>query len=315
MLTLAALSFSLTDQALAVAGQIALTVLGSTYSDELATAFKNANDTFTRPAESVAWLRYVDRPPFNLITFDHWHFHPLPYNTTGGPVLPNLQEDDLQTALIGSSSLLTELQKNALNRPWTWAFAAKVVLGAIVDSLSPLHTTELFSSDFPNGDNSGRAFTVVYGGQRTTLFKAWESGCGTFSDNLTFGLSDWVNIENMATTLMSQWPRPATKYSAQTAIAESHVFDTTVTYAGLKPGATLPSAYIANCSAQTRKNVAYAGYAIADVFSGIRVPTGGKRGVEKEGAGVRGSEVASWVVMGTLAPVAGYLLWRVIRKN
>jgi hypothetical protein len=72
-------------------------------------------------------------------------------------------------------------------------------------------------------------------------------------------------------------------------------------------------AYVANCTAQTHRSIAYAGYAIADVFAQVRVPSFA-RATKEVSEGARGSEVAAWVVMGGLAPLAAVLVWKLTRK-
>lgn len=319
LFVLASFGFSWVDQALATAGQIAMNLLGPSYSEPLAAIFSAATDEFSRPAQAAAWTRYADRAPFHIASFNHWHFYPSPYAPTGSPTTSHIQDDNLRSVVYGSSSVLYDLRTNTFTRPWTFAWAAKVVMGGIPDTFSPLHTTELFSADFPDGDASGRAFPVTLRGQSTTLFAAWESGCGAFSDNLTFTASDWASIDALAETLVAEFARPAT-YSAPTTLTATTYFTQRVVYAGVTRGGALTDAYIANCTAETRKRVAHAGYALADYFSLFTIPNfddaarriSGPKAVLAEDSddGVPPSEIASWVLMVVLAPAAVFLIWK-----
>jgi hypothetical protein len=330
---LAPLCLSWVDQALAVAGQIAMDRLGPSYSVPLAAVFAAAGDSFARPAQAAAWTRYAGRAPFHIASFDHWHFHPTPYAPTGAATASHAQDDSLHSAVYGSGSVLYALRTGAFARAWPFAWGAKIVMGGIADSLAPLHGTELFSADFPDGDASGRRFAVALRGRATTLFAAWESGCGAFADNLSFAAADWDAVDALARALAAEWPHPAANYSAPTALAEARRFDQRVVYAGAAPGQPLTDAYVANCSAEVRRRVAHAGYALTDYFSLFAIPAfadagraaragaagaraartapGARRARAEGGAPrVRASEIASWALMGALAPALAFLVWK-----
>jgi hypothetical protein len=314
------LSTSWVDQALAIAGQIAMNQLGPSYSEPLAAIFSAATDDFSRPAQAAAWTRYVERAPFHIASFNQWHFYPNPYSPDGTPTTSHIQDDNLRSVIYGRNCVLYDLRTETFDRPWTFAWAVKVVMGGIADSFSALHTTELFSSDFPDGDDSGRRFPVTLGGHATTLFAAWESGCGAFADNLSFSASDWSAIDSWAEALVAEFPHPANSYNAPDTLRASTVFDQLVVYAGAARGQALSAAYVANCSAETRKRVAHAGYGLADYFSLFTIPTFASAGrrvaaaravrAESGGDGIRASEIASWVLMALLAPAAAFLIWK-----
>jgi hypothetical protein len=307
-------SLAWVDQALAVAGQIAFNDLGPGYSKQIINAFSVASDNFSRPAEAVAWSRYVDRPPFNIASFNHWHFRPNPYNLTAN-FKTHYNEEDLATILNvnSSSSLISNLKRHHYSRPWPFAFAAKIVLGAIPDSYAPLHLTELFDSDnFPDGDYSGRKFRVLFNGQYTTLFDAWESGCGFFSDNLTWSDSDWDTIDQLAKTFAGHYPKPDSPYDPFAVQNASHIFDTTVTYYDIVDGEPLPSDYVKNCTGETQKRVALAGWAISSVFKFIEIPEAGQNAPKQitptAPAPVRTSEAIAWALFAILATTAAFLV-------
>jgi hypothetical protein len=318
---LASLGASWVDEALATAGQIAMNQLGPSYAESLAALVSAAPGEFARPAQAAAWTHYADRAPFHIASFDHWHFYPTPYAPTGWATASHIEDDSLRSVVYGSSALMYALRGGALDRAWTFAWGAKVVMGGIADSFSALHTTELFSADFPDGDGSGRRFPVALRGAATTLFAAWESGCGAFADNLSFGAADWAAVDGLARALAAEFPHPAANYSAPAQLRAANAFDQAVVYAGVAPGQALTDAYVANCTAEVRRRVAHAGHALTDFFSQVAVDPAlgaaarrarGARAVRAEGAapGVDAAEVASWVLMAILAPAAAFLVWR-----
>jgi hypothetical protein len=296
------------DQALAIAGQIAFNDLGASYSSQFLSALESSGDTFSRAAQAVAWSRYVERPPFNLPAFRHWHFRPNPFNQTLHPVTPRFDDDDLSTILAGSKSQLTLMLNGQVTRLWPFSFAAKIVLGAIADSFAPLHNTELFSVEFPDGDRNGRDFIVQLNGRSTSLFEAWESGCGAFSDRLTFSAADWAGIEELAVSIAAEFPRDTSAYRPSDVLAASHKFDTEVVYKGLKNSSRLTSSYVANCAAWTKRSIGMAGCAMSSVFQNVKIPKPAAKRANRAAGGSK-RELLAWALIGAVAPLVMHRLW------
>ena len=299
-------SFAWVDQMLATAGQIAMNDLGSEYSDRIAYALELVSDEFTRPAQAAAWSYYVERPPFNIPSFRHWHFHPVPFSNDRTPTQERFDTDDLAAGINGTRSLLGNFKNGGIGRPWPWAFALKVLMGMICDSFSALHNTVLFSQEFPDGDDSGRRFTVRNGGRDLTLFELWESGCGAFQDNLTFSASDWETIDKLASDLSREFPREDS-YDPAKVMSSTHEFDKTSVYT-VHTGEVIGAEYIEMCQRESRRRVALAGWAIADSLRGVKVVLADRKAHPSQP--MRASEVMSWLVMLILAPVAACLIWK-----
>ena len=308
MFILIGLAFAWADQMLATAAQIALNELGSDYANRLALAFETASDEFTRPAQAAAWSYYVERPPFNLPSFRHWHFHAIPFSPDQTPTKERYDEDDLVEGINGTRSLLGNLKSGHITRLWPWAFAMKVCMGMICDSFAALHTTVMFSRDFPNGDDSGRKYMIRDTAHRKiSLFDFWETGCGKFENNLTFSAADWAKIDKLAAELAKEFPRER-EYDAWTTIRESHDFDVAHTYAVATD--EVPSdEYLNQCWTESRKRVARAGWAIADTLKKANVVVA-VRTKATEKLPMRTSEAFSWMVMMILAPIAVFLVWK-----
>jgi hypothetical protein len=223
---------------------------------------------FTRTAEAAAWLHYVERPPFNIHSFNHWQFHLQPIKRDNTWYTTHYDADDL-TYL---PTFLTSLKGNRFTRQWPYSFAVKITLSLIAESVSPLHASELWSSEFPNGDLGGKLFNVRMNGHDTTLFDAWETGCGVFKDNLQFTAADWAGIDSWVATLTAAYPDPGTAFDQPTALATNLAFTTATVYpTSLHKGDTLTSAYIATCQTESKRLVATAGWAIANVFKDVPI--------------------------------------------
>lgn len=300
-----AFSFAWVDQMLAVAAQIAMNELGDDFSDNLTETFKVATDDFSRPAQAAAWLYYVERPPFNLATFQHWHFHAIPYVKDGLSVRARYNSDDLSYGINGTSSVLPILQKKWAKTPWTFSFDVKLAFTLICDTLSALHNTELFSLDFPDGDRSGREFRVQFNGKSISLYDLWESGCGAFENNLTWDRSDWRKIDDLAEELAEEYPRNGYSYTPVDVMAASHEYDMSFVYS-ISPNSAVSSDYINTCRKHSREMVAKAGWAIVSAFKDIPLIDVSEYA---ESTSIRTSEIFSWVFMGLLAPGAACLIW------
>jgi hypothetical protein len=151
-----------------------------------------------------------------------------------------------------------------------------------------------------------------------SLFDAWESGCGALADNLTWSAADWAAIDDLAAQLAKEYPDGGDDYDGDSAIKSSHDYDTGTVYANLKNGATLDSAYVANCQTRTKRMIAQAGWALASALSGVEVPNlgvldeakAGQAGVADDGSRAKTTEIMAWSVFGVMVPIACFVVWK-----
>jgi hypothetical protein len=314
------LSVAWVEEMMAISAQIAMNELGSDYSSKLASAFAAGTDEFTRPAQAAAWSYYVERPPFNIPSFRHWHFRQKAINHTGHPIFEHRNDDDLWAGLIGSSSLLVKLENSAITRNWTFAFAAKVVMAQICDTYSPLHNSELWSDEFPDGDGNGASFMVTVDGQSMPLQHYWETGCGDFHTIYEWTDQTWAAIDQAVKDIVQDYPSPVT-YDPATVMNTMHSYDAEKVYGNMKNKTTLTNEYKDMCRQKVRESMGLAGHAMADVFKKIDIPD---FNVDKKsevrlldvgdsddgGKKVSVAEIIAWVLMGLLVPCIGVLAYR-----
>ncbi len=125
-----------------------------------------------------------------------WHYINWPFKPEGQPASVQIREPEpvnILTALAESESTA----KNA-NDPERKAIALAWLFHLVGDVYQPLHTAQLFTVDYPQGDRGGNEICVraTHAGQPMDLHRFWD-GVITSSSNLT-------RLRNEATALRSR---------------------------------------------------------------------------------------------------------------
>jgi hypothetical protein len=305
---LVSLSFSWSELMYASAFEFALRSFPSRYRSRLDSVFSFSGDSFSRTTDAAAWLKTVRNPPFNIKSFDHWHFLQDPLNS---PTTLHHDEDDLISNI---EDFQRSLFGGVMTKPWAWSFGFKAYIGLVCDVHSLFHLTEFVSSEFPNGDDNGRKFAVVY--DRTiSLFDLWEDGCGYFgggieavNESVDHLLADFPN---------SPYPSGITWSAADWNATKMRTIDLTKTkgYGDLGVGERVSAAYIAECQEVSRQQVAYAGYALASILQRISVPVYDPELFAKSPGGVRSADVAGWTIFLLLLPLTVLAAYRMLRPE
>lgn len=330
-LCLVGLGASWAEEMLVVACQMALNKVGYQFTDRFRRLMNYAGDRFVRPAQAAAFYYTTSRPPYNTHSFEHWHFNPKAYNTKGGSVIEKIDEDGLSYSFTYKYPLTVNLyQSGGITRGWPQAQGVKLLLSQIADTLSPLHNIELFSSEFPDGDRSGRDFKVIMNGKSTTLYDAWETGCGLYKDGLNFSDNAvWERIDKLAEELTFDFPAPSSlDFQASHGIAnmaKSYEYAKKTVYTGLKNGATLTSDYIKVCQEKTRKDVANVAWAMAGSMKNMKLfdkpetvakileaPEAAPQvnGDSETKATIGLTEIIAWVILGIFICLACFLIYK-----
>jgi hypothetical protein len=193
LLPLAVLSWK--EQMMALAAEIGFQQFGYSKLQQILKVLENAGDDFERVSQAAAWMYYAEKPPFNIKSFNHWHFCGTPLNYSSIEIHQHVDEDNVIANL---DSIKATLKNMKNQRTWPFSFSLKLYLSSLCDIFSPLHLSELFSETFPNGDRNGRDFYVKMNGEYISLYDAWESGCGYFSNSVNFNNKDtWTTIDKL----------------------------------------------------------------------------------------------------------------------
>ena len=137
------------------------------------------------------------------------------------------------------------------------------------DVQQPLHTTALFSAEFPNGDKGGNAFTIIASEGRGTI------NLHTFWDGLIIGSENFREVTNQAILILNN---PNLQRSRLTELQEQNFTkwakmesvnlarDAVYQNGALKTNSTLTQAYRDKAKEVGERRIALAGYRLADVL-------------------------------------------------
>jgi S1/P1 Nuclease len=129
-----------------------------------------------------------NRPP--------WHFINIPFKPEGQPASVQTREPEAVNIL----TAMAENQRIVKNEtdPERMAIALAWFFHLVGDIHQPLHTAQLFTVDYPNGDRGGNEICVrvTQAGQSVDLHRFWD-GVITSSSNLT-------RLRNEATALRNR---------------------------------------------------------------------------------------------------------------
>lgn len=280
---------------LAVAFEIGMRGQPPEFRSRMLNAFRVSGDDFQRAAEGIQWLYTVEKPPYNIPSFDHWHFDYFVYNPEQ---LQDITQHKYTDCLYYDiTQTQTKLFNRDSSRVWPFSFNLKMYLTLICDTHSIFHANELFSSTFPDGDDHGRKFIVNNKGENTTLYDFWESGCGEFKK------IDWSSVNKTADQLLNEYP--SNYYNGKVDITWSTVMSETRSitnqygYSNLKNKDSLSDEYIQNCKKITHQQIARAGYALQVSLKRISIDDYKLPKMSIEG---RKSEAYAWSIMAILLP-------------
>jgi hypothetical protein len=245
-------------------------------------------------------LSFVERPPYNIGSFHHWHFTQTPLNESLGNITRHHNEDDLMATLQGFQD---SLFSGGMTKPWAFSFGLKSFLALVADAHSIFHLTELFRRDFPNGDDNARLFNVSFGGTTVSLLSVWESACGLFPASPP----DWAAVDSFFNTSVSPY---GTSINWTIVAARTANLTRTFGYANLKNGDLLTPQYIANCRNVSTEQLQRAAWAVASVLSRIAVPVFDRRGWLKVPVKVRALDVVGWTLFALLLPATAVNVYR-----
>lgn len=292
------------DQMMAIVAEIGLKGRGYTFSKHAMKIFKNAGDEFTRATQAGAFLYYVEKPPFNMKTFNHWHFKGTPINPEGLEIESHIDEDNVVTNL---NVIIKKINNHGSIRSWPWSIWMKVLQSMTSDIYSPLHVSEYFSSEFPNGDKNGRNFMVKVNGTMMSLYDLWETGCGLYSNITNWDEETWETIDNEVTELRKKYPSHET-FNLDFVVEENYNYTRDVVYANHKNGFEPDQKYIDECRKHVQINMVRAGKSLSELVS--ELPLAPIIDDAPNQSAIKTREIIAWSIFFILTPFAALLIWK-----
>jgi len=203
-----------------------------------------------------------------LEAMEGWHFINMPYvpNNYVPPKPPQVQHDNV----VNDITTLDKTAKRTDANIWIRSFAVANLIHFFGDVHQPLHATELYSAEFPDGDAGGTLFDVTFQNKTWKLHFIWDSVCGTFQAELPRPLNEtsmnWIKM--MAQEFQANFTVPDSErrvYNSTVMADES--FAAAVAHAyehySFRPGAVINQTYIDTCKIVAGLRIAYAGYRLA----------------------------------------------------
>lgn len=210
-----------------------------------------------------------DDPRYN---HDRWHYINFPFKPPGQPATVKAVDpprENILSAFEHNAVIAGCEEADADDR----AIAVCWVFHLIGDIHQPLHSSTLFTSQFPQGDRGGTRFYI-----RATAQAATTVSLHTYWDGLTGSTDKFQTVRNKATKIRMAHPRDqhgelSNKEFPEWA-AESFALAKTAAYRDGKllgsrdevNGAALPADYAATVKPIAYRRMALAGYRLADVL-------------------------------------------------
>src|SRR6266478_4340387 len=214
-----------------------------------------------------------------------WHYINLPFKPEGQPMNVEIREPDpvnILTAMAENESIV----KNEFDRERK-AIALAWLFHLVGDVHQPLHTTQLFSVEYPTGDRGGNQICVrvTQAGQPMDLHRFWD-GVITSSSNVTRLRNAATEMRNRTGFAKSQltelqstntdtWAKKsfeiATKFAYQNGGLTGSPRDGNKDCATVTTAPVLPVGYVVGASRIVDRRMILAGYRLADLLTRVAI--------------------------------------------
>jgi len=218
-----------------------------------------------------------DMTTLGLSGFKVWHGVLRPYNPDG---ILSEKEISIISSLTERNNLHSAIHqgiktlKDPFAGKWEKCFMLCFLLHAVGDIHQPMHCVQLYNEAFPSGDLAGHRFSLT-GIPFRNLHTLWDAAFGRGAKKMKRPLSadDQREIEDFARFIVDHYPPQAfserNNMSVEMWSKESYEIAISHAYANLKPGATPSQEYLSNGEKVAYKQIALAGYRLANVLTEI----------------------------------------------
>jgi len=260
--------------------QIAKQNLNSGVMNKIVNQAEDIDGEFPPPFDfetSACWANDISRS--GLKALDAWHEKLIPYDPSG--IVTEEKRKNLLVAFEKNSVsfALTEAMrtlKNPKSGPWEKNFMLRILLNCIGDIHHPLHCVTLYSHEFPHGDDGGRHFKIN-GRIEKSLREFWDNLSGNYVRGLYHDQTyeEMVEMELTLEKIVTDYPPNSfDKKIGETFddwAEESHQLAIRFAYQGISPGDNPSKEYVARARMITYRQIASAGYRLADILNEVFV--------------------------------------------
>ena len=237
-------------------------------------------DLIDYPEQIGAWMNYVERAPFNFKAFNHWRFYSKSFGIDGITDFPDdLDYDNMKQNIKDAFgevySVLSDPQGSL--RPYPFTLLTKIVVTGFLDASVPLHSANMFSKEFPNGDRNGRDFMILYKSKNMSLYDLWETGCGLDSSvTAEFNKDFWDKIDEFGKTLLDPSEFSYTQLNSYAVITDkltqSYEYTKDNVYKGINQNTEVPESYIQKCQKYSKENMKEEYINLISLFTHLGLP-------------------------------------------
>ena len=121
----------------------------------------------------------------NIEYFSTWHYIDTPYNPFNISNVINASDINIIWAM-------KQINDSYIKRTdsFNYGLSIRFLIHLVGDIHQPMHNINLFSPEYPNGDNGGNKFIIKYNNETTNLHMFWDN-CGDLYTSLyTFPLNE-----------------------------------------------------------------------------------------------------------------------------
>jgi len=267
-------------------------------------AYQNLNESARDRVDALTEVLERDYPQVNhfiatgpwpddlkadgLRTYNTWHYTNIPYNPDNMPIPPQ-PDIDVIWAIGQCQSVLASDKAKDVDKARHLAFLAHFVS----DLHQPMHSTSMFSEDFPAGTRGGNEFELS--GQWRNLHMLWDDGCGYLSDyndirpygqpKAPLTQENIERLRRLANEITNAYPKSelenAGRLDPDFWALESHKLAVSYGYRAintqheegrsqyLQPGDKPSETYLARSREVVKRRLALSGYRLAEILNAL----------------------------------------------
>lgn len=257
--------------------------------------------------DSAVWMDHVkcsqnasfcqQHEPDALGEFSAWHYADLSFNPDNvSKTLSRKRVFDNPSSVWGLSEAMRTL--HSASSPWGQNFALRLVLHVLGDLHQPLHSAQGYFNDtrfgyLPEGDRGGNLIPIrpPQWDEIRNLHALWDAAAGLYFDNWPLTVAQQAELTQNASTLIQAHPTDSLPNYAKDDLncahrqpySCKHVFGRWASegyelavhevYAhGLRAGDAPSEAYLENVRRVAQRQIALAGYRLADLLREAVLP-------------------------------------------
>lgn len=213
-----------------------------------------------------------------LRAFWRWHGHARPYDPQN--ILSPAEKEQMESIVkeTGAVQAIIELQKTLKNPnapKWSKAFALRMLVHIVGDIHQPLHCTNYYSKEFPEGDVVGTRFAVKFPGMKeiSNLHFIWDAALGLCVSRPARPLNEAGSkeLDVFVADLTTRFPEESLEEASQKNVdawrEESYQIGINFVYKDIVQGEEPSQEYIREGQEISSKRLSLAGYRLAHLLN------------------------------------------------